>query len=343
MPQSIYSVKISFLGDVIFPKFTPEAVSIAFKYPESCSNYSCSPYELTLEPGVYQFECWGAKGPHHTGSPGFGAYTKGVIRLRETKKFYIFIGATGYFNAIKERSSSSAAPQGSGGSTDVRLETSDNWYDQQSLASRIMVAAGGGSAEWKNSIGGNGGTIEGVPSYSATYIYENSSIFDTPCPGATQTESQQCDPLTVDSVTYTPVSGGFDYAGNPKSDDEGGFGGNGYYGGTSYPFAFAGSGGSSFISGHKGCIAIHDPSTKNGDIVHKEDSIHYSGISFENTEMISGNTTMPLPDSNTRGKWSEENGAFRLTYLLIRPHTCKSQKQHFAYSSLIFSLNVIKQ
>ena len=195
--------------------------------------------------------------------------TKCVLNVIEKQTLYVFIGATGYYNAIKERSSSNDSPDGSGGSTDVRLNATDNWYDQKSLVSRIMVAAGGGSVEWRNSVGGNGGTIEGGQSLLALGDQIDSPLNSEPCLGANQTTSQECPSITipgsiVDGVVYEErthyaTPGGFGYAGNPSGNDIGGFGGNGYYGGTSYQFAFAGSGGSSFISGHQGCKAIEKP------------------------------------------------------------------------------------
>ena len=57
-----------------------------------------------------------------------------------------------------------------------------------------------------------------------------------------------------------------------------------------------GGGGSSYISGYNGCIAI----TSETEIVPKvttstkiEDSYHYSGYIFTETNMIAGNATMP--------------------------------------------------
>ena len=116
-----------------------------------------------------------------------------------------------------------------------------------------MVAAGGGSSEWSQSIGGNGGTLNGgTSSFDSTYI----------CQGATQTSGSKCSPIPSIYGQMYPTSGTFGIAGVviPISSDSfvldyGGFGGGGYYGGTSYPYAYAGSGGSSFISGHRGCKA----------------------------------------------------------------------------------------
>mgnify|MGYP003762511417 CR=1 FL=1 len=52
-----------------------------------------------------------------------------------------------------------------GGATDVRLVSTEEWYDNVSQISRIMVAAGGGGAEWAGFKGGNGGEIVGGSGY----------------------------------------------------------------------------------------------------------------------------------------------------------------------------------
>ena len=340
MLNSFHGVKIEFPNDdVSRPILSPFKRSITLGYHQSCNLAKCFPYKITLQYGLYQFECWGAKGSTATNGlkPGLGAYTSGVINITEEKTFYVFIGATGYYNALIGRTSTVGnSPQGSGGSTDVRLNDSERWYDKESLVSRIMVAAGGGSAEWLNSIGGNGGELEGGKSISAQEAHDYCPVYDEPCLGANQTSSQECPVYNV----FTPVKGGFGYAGNPITDDDGGFGGNGYYGGTSYPLAFAGSGGSSFISGHKGCKAIKDPLLTNNEIVHKEDSIHYSGIFFNQTKMIAGNKTMPIPNGNY-GIWDDINGKFRLTYLLFPRCTCKRQRDSIPYSIIFAAITSI--
>ena len=83
-------------------------------------------------------------------------------------------------------------------------------------------------------------------------------------------------------------------------------GGGGYYGGggsISYDWndggsryrPGAGTGGSSFISGHTGCVAVTsstDTNPKSGCTTGTTDnncSVHYSGLKFNNTIMIDGN------------------------------------------------------
>ena len=312
MLKASKKITVEFEDKVTTPTITYNKRSCTLTYPKTCTISSCSPYKITLEKGIYQFECWGAKGIiFYSGTPGLGSYASGCINISEKISFYVFIGATGFFNSLKINQSL-IGPQGSGGATDVRLKATKHWYDFESLATRLIVAAGGGSTEWQLSIGGNGGGIEGGSSVSQIGNFDEGFKTSDPCPGANQTSSRECPPLIFDSSYRPTASGGFGYVEAPDYFDEGGFGGNGYYGGTSYAYAGGGSGGSSFISGHDGCKAIKDPSQTGNEIVHKEDSIHYSGIYFTNTKMIPGNETMPLPNGG-KGLWNEKNGAFRIT------------------------------
>ena len=309
--------------------------TLTFKYPCS-SNKICTPYKLTLNPGAYQFECWGSKGTFtQTPSyPGKGAYTRGSIAFFKKTELYINIGATGLYNAFKNESITLKGTYGfGGGSTDVRLEFTDKWYDDKSLRSRIMVAAGGGGVEWKNAIGGNGGELEGEPSTSfGTY----GAVFTEKCNGATQTGGSTCP--TYESNGH-PYPGTFGSAGSFDSEkkDWGGFGGGGYYGGTSYEYSYAGSGGSSFISGHDGCKAI----TRNEETIeHSNESFHYSGYTFYNTLMIAGNKTMHLPSGKT-GIWDENNGAFKLTLISFDKNSlrCNHQQRVSHIMFMIIMLN----
>ena len=286
---------------------------ILLKYPCDVST-TCQPYELKISPGAYKFECWGAKGKMwqertDRSFPGLGAYTKGNIIFEKNTILYIYVGATGLFNSVNRNNNGYFG----GGATDVRLTKTNNWYDMESLISRIMVAAGGGGAEWNNSIGGNGGELEGG---SSKPTYYNGEYFQFTCAGATQTQGSDCN-TCQESIAH---KGTFGMAGNiGYSSDAGGQGGGGYYGGTSYNKSYAGSGGSSFISGHPGCDAVKDNAEY---IEHTGHPFHYSSLVFTGTQMIGGNKTMPLPDGSV-GIFSEFDGAFRISLIEYKKCTCK--------------------
>lgn len=82
------------------------------------------------EGGWYKVELWGAQGGGEYG--GRGSYTSGIIGLSEGEKLFVYVGKHGETGT-------------SGQETDVRVNPG-NYDDERSVASRIMVAAGGGSA-----------------------------------------------------------------------------------------------------------------------------------------------------------------------------------------------------
>ncbi|EAY00740.1 hypothetical protein TVAG_096500 [Trichomonas vaginalis G3] len=98
-----------------------------------------------------------------------------------------------------------------------------------------------------------------------------------------------------------------------------GSGGGGYYGGRggsvylvdAAEYTSGGSGGSSFISGHPGCIAMNSQGSSLGT------SIHPSGFFFENTITIQGNSEIPSPTSinSVEDVGHVGNGYVRITVL----------------------------
>ena len=320
--------------------------SFVLNFP--CTNANdCTPYKLEIAKGVYKFECWGSKGEtwydpqHGQSTPGSGGYTAGTIFFREPTTIYVYIGAIGFFNSVKEMKTSNGGFSG-GGATDVRLNSTTDWYETSSLISRIMVAGGGGGAEWAASIGGNGGGLQGGESISAKK-HPGTEVFNIKCQGAQQTQGTTCNSLTHGIGTFSSSKGTFGSAGNPSPvsiegrNDYGAYGGGGFYGGTSYPYSFSGSGGSSYISGYIGCKAVKnqiDP------IAHINDSVHYSGFVFSNPEMIPGNQTMPLPTLPTgRGKYNDI-GAFRIT-LIQYQYQCTLKRRLFLSFLHSFSLFIL--
>ena len=103
--------------------------------------------------------------------------------------------------------------------------------------------------------------------------------------------------------------------------NNGGIAGNGYWSGASLEYSGSGGGGSSFISGYDGCIALN--SSENEDPNPNNRSIHYSGISFLQPSMHKGNTTMPLYHSpNAYGIGNKGRGCIRITILNYPELSC---------------------
>ena len=108
-----------------------------------------------------------------------------------------------------------------------------------------MVAAGCTEAECNYSYGGNGGTTEGCEGISAVGLAQ--SQYSEVCKGAKQAKGVDCPSRFFGQCNYPAYTGEFGSAGFVEAtNDYGAFGGGGYYGGSSYPYGFAGSGGSSF-------------------------------------------------------------------------------------------------
>lgn len=259
--------------------------------PDSEYTYeSTGDYQVFTAPtrGKYRFELWGSQGSNLGNFiGGKGAYTKGDILLDTGEKLYIYVGNTiTHGNSFNGGAVGTSAGSGGGGATDIRL-TPGEWYDFNSLKTRIMVAAGGGGVTtWYS--GSNGGAGGGLFSYDVPY-YARGSWGLALNTGATQTSG---------GVGFNSASGR--HGGNGvfgiggighTSSGYGGGGGGGYYGGSGGgdggPMTSSGSGGSSYISGHPGSNSISSDSTQN-NIKHLNDNIHYSGKYFENTEMIDG-------------------------------------------------------
>jgi hypothetical protein len=196
---------------------------------------------------------------------GKGAYTSGIINLNENDTLYVYVGNSGQtddnhganinkdYGEYEFNGSSGgnytcynwynhtlAYNNYAGAATDIRLISGD-WDNEASLASRIMVSAGGAAAN-EGEDGAPGGALNGLDGMLGT--------------GATQTEAGG------------PNSGDFGKGGIPTYGGERCDGSiasgasSGYYGGGAYDRDISNNGmgsagsGSSYISGYLGCVAI---------------------------------------------------------------------------------------
>ena len=136
--------------------------------------YTGSVQPITLRPGTYQIECWGADGGGTTQYPGGkGGYSKGTITLKSPTSIYIYVGEGNRVDGTSRIRTfggggwgySSTPTRGAGGgASDVRVLVDD-------LYNRVIVAGGGGgsltnsttgnptTAHGGGLIGGNGGTV----------------------------------------------------------------------------------------------------------------------------------------------------------------------------------------
>ena len=309
-------------------QFQIEGNKAYFPYP--CENTSeCSSISISLKKGLYTFELWGAEGGRgrelnnetlRANSSGKGAYVSGNLYLKESSYFYLYIGGKGEDQTSKTSEVASLGgfngggkggvdlldqdglPEsagGGGGSTDIRLVNNQSIF---ALKSRIMVAAGGG---------GGVSTVtplgEGMPGGKVEGFSNGENVFN-----GTQTKGHfgfGQDGYSFDEEFGTAHGGSI------------GGCGSGYYGGylaarddfLQYKLELGGSSGSSFASGCNGCNAVMY--TNSDEIIHSNQSVHYSGYKFNHINMKSGYEEMPIPFDSKTEIGHEGSGAIVITYL----------------------------
>lgn len=293
--------------------------------------------------GTYKLELWGASGGDKDDcTGGLGAYVSGYTYLTKNTTLYLYIGGEGiegtniggYNGGANLLNGQEVFGSPGGGATDIRT-VGGSWDNFESLKSRIIVAAGGGGANNRNKTSandmilygsGNGGAAGGLVGYTGEAInYQatnNYSTYNSHAVGTGGTQNVGGNYITYNSsntVLNSTLSGGF---GKNINFNQSGAGGGWFTGGNS---AHGGAGGgSSYISGHSGCLAINQSSTEN-NIIMKTNS-EYDGYHFDNTIIIDGEgyewtnikgglTQMPIYDGKTGEPGNKGNGHIKITYL----------------------------
>jgi len=211
--------------------------------------------EVTLSPGKYKIECWGASGGYSSSITDFneigkGAYAKAIFEVDREMTLYVYVGGKGtmYSDTNKENGGFNGGGNaynayGGGGATDVRLLRGDV-LDEASLLTRIIVAAGGGGSSSVNTgYGGYGGNLDaGIDGNPFTATYRGI--------GALTTDFTTGYEEYIDNTGATPITvpvdenekGTFGKGGSVDFDGAGG-GGSGYFGGSASHASNAGGGG----------------------------------------------------------------------------------------------------
>lgn len=296
------------------PVSNPEKVvtrTVTFISTSYTYDYNGSYYTFSAPVnGNYKIELWGANGNSsgdYTG--GTGAYTSGNIDLLAGEKVYVYVGGEGNgdnggYNGGGSLTLNQSTQNGAagGGATDIRLKNG-NWDSVDGLRSRIMVAAGGagaltGTCGSSNKNGGFGGSVSSSSNTLGTACTD--SMF-TIALGASQSSGGSINVYdTSGSILNTYVSGKFGMSLAPEGyegDIKAG-GGGGYFGGASSSYGSPATGGSSFVSGYQGSLAIDS----NGNIT--DFNIHYSGKKFDNIKLLDGeslSSSMSKPTSGNNG------------------------------------------
>ena len=285
-----------------------------------------SSYTVTLPPGKYKFEAWGSAGTTNNCSfspdyiTGRGGYTKGVITFKNVQVISVYVGEKGHSEPVFNSQYQKLNDIGGGGATDFRLvNAGTEWYNFESLKSRIMVAGGGGGADCLK--GGDAGGLIGAGG-------NGDETWGEIATGGNQTSGGQPGISTNADHNFqrVPYPGRFGISGSGKCIENGdktkfcngaGSGGGGYYGGGGGNSGDGGGGGgSSYISGHEGCISILPNATNESELQLSNNSFHYSNLYFTETVLLGGNESMPF-FNNTEGMMlgNEEDGFARITYL----------------------------
>ncbi|HBY3227875.1 TPA: hypothetical protein MIY51_001951, partial [Clostridioides difficile] len=122
---------------------------------------------ISLLPGRYKLECWGAcgggKGASSFNECAKGGYAKGEIILKKRTNLIVCVGQSGYEKLAKDSNITRTGFNGGGragstnigdyiyagyggGATDIRLYySSTTWDSSEGLLSRILVAGGAGA------------------------------------------------------------------------------------------------------------------------------------------------------------------------------------------------------
>jgi hypothetical protein len=242
--------------------YTPTAAGTYTFYAEAASgsggsgtpqifSYTGAVQSVTLPPGTYTLECWGANGGNaKNGTGGTGGYSTGQITVATATTYYIYVGGKGVTTntstaggwngggAMNGTHSTGNDGGTGGGGTDIRTTQNTTYAD------RIIVGGGGGGATGYNSYTGNGGAgggsvgAPGTSSRAATYIGQ----------GGTQTAGGA---FATSALTNYCTAGGFGVGGNYTATGTlgGNAGGGGYYGGGASSWGGGAGGGSGYIGG----------------------------------------------------------------------------------------------
>lgn len=229
-------------------------------------DYTGSVQTVTLAPGTYKLECWGAQGGNSNqsngtyGNGGKGGYSTGILNVSTNTTIYITVGGQGQNGVLNTRTAggfngggdgygthNSGVGGGGGGASDISLMSPvfshssyfiNNIRDTNSLLSRIIVAGGGGSAGYDVSNnaanGGAGGGTTGQDGLSNRVYHGTGGKQTTFGTGGSSEEPNRysvqakfgCGASASNSTDVAPGGGGGWYGGGLHCDSAGG--GSGY-------------------------------------------------------------------------------------------------------------------
>ena len=337
MQDAIDDIKENYVPKSNYLELINQIANVNFSYTGNYQTYK------VYNDGLYKIELWGAAGgkgwyssESNSAHGGYGAYTSGTIHLDVGDLLFITVGGAGIAKNYKDGILRIDGGYNGGGQGNVTRNfcykqtssggcATDIRFKNNTLNSRIMVAAGGGGVHQSNcstddqsiTNGGAGGTLTGI---AGDYSHRIGYSVITPTGGTQTSGGQSVNEWTATSYDNSyPGQFGLGASGNPAGSYGGG--GGGYWGGAAGKWK-PGGGGSSYISGYTGCVAIESETNSNpksgciNGTTNNECSIHYSNKTFSDTVMIAGNTTMTDPKgSSTKGNTG--NGYARITLVSL--------------------------
>ena len=213
---------------------------------------------ITLTPGNYKLEVWGAEGgkggsAYGNKLGGYGGYSSGKLRLNENSNIYVVVGGKGTDNntsgstGVKNNGGYNGGGNGDGygagggGATHIAT-TTGVLKDLSSNKSDVIIVAGAG--------GGASCDADGRPASGGGYIGNGTNGANTSQAGRRATGGTQ-ETGGLRGTEGKAENGGFGYGGGTSTyDDWTGGGGAGWYGGGSV-YCVTGGGGSGYINTSK--------------------------------------------------------------------------------------------
>lgn len=283
--------------------------------------YTGKAQSVTLEPGKYVLECWGAQGGYRSNSSygGKGGYSTGTLTLTQKTTIYIYVGGSG--NSVTSASNSIYPGgfngggyrynyKGGGGATDIRIGSA-------SLYARVIVAGGGGSDGSPSYSGGYAGGVSGTRGNfgCGSYGYGGSQTASYSSLSAINSQG------TTNSSSNCAAGFGFGGFGCYYASGYGGAGGGGWYGGQgTYPDGSGdddggGGGGSGYVY------------TSSSASNYPQGCLLNSSYYLSDASNLSGNESFKSPSGSTETGHSD-NGYCRITcYIKKKTLHCKMNNE----------------
>ena len=167
-------------------------------------EYTGNIQTVTLQPGYYNLEVWGAQGGDKTPEgttvlseyTGVGGYSTGVYKVTSEQTLYVCVGGAGYggintycaggYNGGGGAYGDNSGEGGNsgGGATHIATKSGILSSLESDKSSVLIVAGGGGGAGEDNEQGGPGGGYQGGGGYGNTGSYGTQSGSNGSYPGS---------------------------------------------------------------------------------------------------------------------------------------------------------------